>query len=81
MNFTLSELKTGETAIINNVTTDELFKKRLFDIGVIKGSVVKVLHSSPCGDPRAYLIKGCVIALRNCDAQKISVIKRGENCG
>lgn len=80
MNFTLNEIKIGETAVIDNINTDYALKKRLQDIGLIKGCVIKVLHCSPCGNPRAYLIKGCVIALRNCDAQKIYVTKRGDCC-
>ena len=80
MNITLCELKIGETGVIVNMQTDNGLKKRLQDIGLIKGSEIKVLHSSPCGNPRAYLIKGCVIALRNCDAKKI-LVSRGGVCG
>lgn len=80
MNISLCELKIGECAVIDDINTDYSLKQRLQDIGLIKGSMVKVLHSSPCGNPRAYLIKGCVIALRNCDAKKILVTKRGGEC-
>lgn len=80
MQMTLYDLKIGETALVIDINTDICLKQRLRDIGLIKGSEIKALHSSPSGNPRAYLIKGSVIALRNCDAQKIIVLKCGEGC-
>ena len=80
MQMNLYDLKIGETAIIVDINTDRGLKQRLQDIGLIKKSEIKVLHSSPCGNPRAYLIRGSVIALRNCDAQKITVSKGGICC-
>ena len=78
MQLSLYELKIGETGIVTDIFTNKAFKQRLQDIGLTKNSKVTVLHSSPCGNPRAYLIRGSVIALRNCDAQKI-MVSRG-NC-
>ena len=80
MQMTLYDLNIGETALVIDINTDICLKQRLRDIGLIKNSEIKVLHCSPSGDPRAYLIKGSVIALRNCDAQKIKVLKSGEGC-
>ncbi len=79
MQMTLYDLKIGETALVVDINTDICLKQRLRDIGLIKNSEIKVLHSSPSGNPRAYLIKGSVIALRNCDAEKIIVLKSGES--
>ena len=81
MQMTLYDLNIGETALVIDINTDICLKQRLRDIGLIKNSEIKVLHCSPSGNPRAYLIKGSVIALRNCDAQKIKVLKSGECCG
>ena len=81
MQITLYDLNIGETALVIDINTDICLKQRLRDIGLIKNSEIKVLHCSPSGNPRAYLIKGSVIALRNCDAQKIKVLKSGEGCG
>ncbi|MBQ6936605.1 MAG: ferrous iron transport protein A [Clostridia bacterium] len=81
MQMTLYDLKIGETALVVAINTDACLKQRLRDIGLIKNSEVKVLHCSPTGNPRAYLIKGSVIALRNCDAEKIIVLRCGDGCG
>lgn len=70
---TLDKISTGEYAIIVAVDTELSLKQRLYDIGIVPNTKVKVIHQSPSGNPRAYLVRGAVIALRNCDAQKISV--------
>ena len=68
---TLNNIKIGKKARVRLVATNEYLRQRLYDIGLIEGSVVRVLHSSPAGDPRAYLVRDSVIALRNCDTEKI----------
>ncbi len=70
---TLDKVKTGELAVIKNINTSPDLKQRLFDIGMLPLTHVKVLHQSPSGNPRAYLVRGTVIALRNADATEIFV--------
>lgn len=70
---TLDKVSTGELAIIVAVDTELSLKQRLYDIGFVPNTKIKVIHQSPSGNPRAYLVRGTVIALRNCDAQRISV--------
>lgn len=70
---TLDKVKTGELAVIKNINTSPDLKQRLFDIGMLPLTQVKVLHQSPSGNPRAYLVRGTVIALRNADATEIFV--------
>ncbi len=76
---TLDKISTGEYATIIAVDTGLSLKQRLYDIGLVPNTKVKVVHQSPSGNPRAYLVRGTVIALRNCDAEKISV--RADNDG
>lgn len=73
MVISLDKLKNGCTATVLSIKTSANLKQRLMDIGFVKGATVKVVHQSPSGNPRAYLIKGVVIALRNCDASEIVV--------
>ena len=74
-NTTLFDIKTGESALIDiiNITGD--IRRRLFDLGFVKKSLVRCVGTSPSGDPVAYLIRGAVIALRNDESQKIMVRK------
>jgi ferrous iron transport protein A len=70
---TLDKISIGEFAVVVAVDTKISLKQRLYDIGLVPGTKIKVVHQSPSGNPRAYLVRGAVIALRNCDAEKISV--------
>lgn len=63
--ITLKNLKIGETALIKEIFIEGDLKKRLYELGFIKGSVVKCILKSPLNDPKAYFIKGTTIALRN----------------
>lgn len=75
---TLNKISTGEFAVVVAVDTAPSLKQRLYDIGLVPGTKIKVVHQSPSGNPRAYLVRGAVIALRNCDAEKISVCDDGD---
>ena len=77
----LLDLNIGEEAIIRELKIDNSLKFRLQDIGFLKNTKIKVLHSSPSGDPRAYFIKNTTIALRNKDAKNIIVQNEGEESG
>lgn len=75
---TLDNISTGEFAIVVAVNTELSLKQRLYDIGLVPGTKIKIVHQSPAGNPRAYLVRGAVIALRNCDAEKIKVRVEGD---
>ena len=75
---TLNKISTGEFAVVLSIDTELSLKQRLYDIGLVPGTKIKVVHQSPSGNPRAYLVRGAVIALRNCDAEKISVRVDGD---
>ncbi|MGN1098142.1 MAG: ferrous iron transport protein A [Clostridia bacterium] len=51
-------------------------KRRLIDLGLVEGTRVSPLFESLSGNPRAYCIRGAVIALRNEDAKLIKVAAR-----
>lgn len=70
---TLNKILTGEFAVVTSVDTELSLKQRLYDIGLVPGTRIKVVHQSPSGNPRAYMVRGAVIALRNCDAENIFV--------
>ena len=69
----LSGLFAGESCIVDKVESSPGIRRRLQDMGLIPGTRVQCLFKSPYGDPCAYLIRGAVVALRNCDADDIVV--------
>lgn len=72
-NFNLYHVPIGDTVIINGLTADGAIRRRLLDIGLTEGAQATCLYQSPSGDPKAYLIRGAVIALRSEDASRIQV--------
>ncbi len=71
--LTLDKLKIGSNGIIKKINNLGSIRRRLFDIGLIEGTKVKSVLTSPGKDPIAYFIRGCLIAIRNEDAKKIEV--------
>lgn len=54
---------------------DGEMKRRLLDLGFVNGTLVEPILESPSKGMRAYLIKGCKIALRDSESRLIEVIK------
>ena len=69
----LNDLGVNEKCVISSLNSCGIMRRRLMDIGFLPGSVVSCVLSSPSGNPKAYLVKGSVIALRNSDASDIEV--------
>ena len=74
---TLNQLNPGQSAVILSLSTPGEMRRRLLDLGFVPGAGVRCLFAGPAGDPRAYLIKNTVVALRNTDAATI-LIGKGE---
>ena len=58
---------------IKNINTNEITKRRLYDIGLIKDAKIKLLFKSPSNKIKAYLIKDSIIAIRDKDSKNIEV--------
>ncbi|MBQ8719585.1 MAG: ferrous iron transport protein A [Clostridia bacterium] len=69
----LSDIAVGERARVAAVTPECSLRRRFFDIGLVRGTEVLCVSASPSGDPRAYLIRGAVIAIRARDCKDVLV--------
>lgn len=69
----LDELPVGERAVVKGLHTKGSMRRRLLDIGLCSGTAVECVGRSPMGDPRAYLIRGAVIAIRDTDCKDVIV--------
>ena len=74
----LSELKTGEKGVIVKVLGHGGFRKRIVEMGFVKGKTVEVLLNAPLRDPVKYQIMGYEISLRHQEAEMIEVISEEE---
>ena len=74
----LSELKTGESGVIVKVSGHGGFRKRVIEMGFIKGKKVDVLLNAPLQDPVKYKIMGYEVSLRHSEADHIEVVSVNE---
>ena len=70
----LSELHNGEKAVIVKVYGHGGFRKRIVEMGFIKGKEVTVLENAPLHDPVRYLIMGYEVSLRHDEAAHIQCV-------
>ena len=73
----LDRLSVGEHCYIKKLNEKGEMFARFTDIGIVPGTMVECVGQSPFGDPKAYLIRGAVIAIRNKDCKDI-LIEREE---
>lgn len=71
----LNQLPLNENGIIKEVKCDGNIKRRLLDLGLVKGTNIVPVLVSPSKDPRAFLIRGSIIAIRKEDAMNIKIVK------
>ncbi|MBP5332704.1 MAG: ferrous iron transport protein B [Bacteroidales bacterium] len=74
----LSELRTGEKAVIVRVHGHGSFRKRLIEMGFIQGKEVRVVLNAPLKDPIEYEIIGYKVSLRREEAKLIDVVTEQE---
>ncbi len=71
----LNELKMETRGKIKEIKCQENIKRRLLDLGFIKGTSIKPVLISPLGEPRAFEVRGTLIAIRKEDTEKIEIEK------
>ena len=74
----LSDIEIGGRAVIVKVAGHGGFRRRIVEMGFIKGKVVEVLNCAPLGDPIEYSVMGYNVSLRRSEAEKIEVITVAE---
>lgn len=70
----LSDLKTGEECIITKVLGRGAFRKRITEMGFVRGKNVRVIKCAPLLDPIEYEIMGYRISLRRSEAELVEVV-------
>lgn len=74
----LSELSTGEKGVIVKVIGRGAFRKRIIEMGFIRGKEVDVIQNAPLKDPIHYRVMGYDVSLRRNDAAMIEVVSMAE---
>ncbi|MEG1617857.1 MAG: ferrous iron transport protein B [Bacteroidales bacterium] len=74
----LSDLQTGETGVIVRVLGHGAFRKRIIEMGFVKGKEVEVILNAPLKDPIKYKVMDYEVSLRRNEASMIEVIPVSE---
>ena len=74
----LSELKTGEKGVVVKVMGHGGFRKRIVEMGFIRGKIVTAVLNAPLQDPVKYKIMGYEISLRRTEAAMIEIMSASE---
>ena len=77
----LSELKVGESAVIQNVGGQGELRQHFLDMGIIPGAEVTLVKFAPMGDPMELQVHGYELTLRLAEADKIQIQKIIETYG
>jgi ferrous iron transport protein B len=77
----LSELKIGEKAVIVKVLGHGGFRKRIIEMGFVRGKVVESLQNAPLMDPVKYRVMSYEVSLRRSEAEHIEVVSSREALG
>ena len=76
----LHELDVGACATVKSLHNEDRMRRRLRDLGIVDGTKIECIGKSPCGDPHAYFVRKTVVAIRECDAKKITVVPLFTEC-
>ena len=71
--LTLRDVKIGKTATVVKLHGEGAIKRRIMDMGITKGVVIKVVKVAPLGDPLEINVRGYELSLRKADADLIEV--------
>jgi ferrous iron transport protein B len=74
----LSELKASEKGIIVKVLGRGAFRKRIIEMGFIKGKLVEVVHNAPLKDPIIYKVMDYEVSLRRKEAALVEIVSESE---
>ena len=69
----MSELKPGEEGIVVRAEGPPALRRRLMEMGIVRGTRVKMVRKAPLGDPIEYEVKGYNLSLRAGEADGVYV--------
>ena len=73
--LSLKEIGIGESCKVVKLHGEGAIKRRIMDMGLTKGVVIKVVKVAPLGDPIEMTVRGYELSLRKADAELIEVEK------
>jgi Fe2+ transport system protein FeoA len=72
----LRDLQVGQKGVVESVTGERSYRRRLMELGFVPGTEVAVLRVAPLGDPIEVEIRGACLSLRHAEAARITLAER-----
>ncbi|MFP3952289.1 MAG: ferrous iron transport protein A [Candidatus Bathyarchaeia archaeon] len=73
MEVRLSELEPGDEGVVTQIKGSSASRRRIMDMGIVKGSEIKVIRRAPLGDPVEFEVKDYNLSLRKREAENVYV--------
>lgn len=70
---TLRDVNIGETVTVAKVSGEGAIRRRILDMGIVKGTTITVQKVAPLGDPIEITVRGYELSLRKSEADNITV--------
>ena len=70
---TLNDIEIGERAVIARLHGEGAVRRRIMDMGLVKGTEVLVRKVAPIGDPIELTVRGYELSIRKDEAAMIEV--------
>lgn len=71
--MTLDQLQNGQPAKVVKITGKGAVRRRLMDMGLVRGVSVEMVKAAPMGDPVEYLVRGYHLSLRKSEAGLVDI--------
>ena len=71
--MTLDQLENGQPATVRKIAGQGAIRRRLMDMGLVKGVGIKMVKAAPMGDPVEYLVRGYHLSLRKSEAELVEI--------
>jgi len=69
----MSKMNPGEKGIIVKVLGSGVLRRRLLDMGLVRGTEIEMVRKSPLGDPVEFLVRGYNLSLRKAECENVYV--------
>lgn len=69
----LAEISKGQLVVVDQVGGQRAFRRRLMELGFVKGTRVELVGVAPLGDPMEFLVRGSSLSIRRAEAREIRV--------
>lgn len=67
----LSDMNTGDKGAVTRAGGSGALRRRLMDMGIVKGTGVEMVRNAPLGDPVEFLLRGYNLTLRRAEAENV----------